>query len=188
MLYHVSPAAGLKVLVPKVSTHGKAYVYAIENMVTGLIFGAKQDDFDFHISTDAHDRPILCECYPDAFRTVYQGKSCSVYVVSDEGFERGRTSWEPELVCESEVPVQEEMIVPDLCERLLAEEAQGHLTIRRYERTDEYRRFIAAHIVDRIIRFNVDLKRIAESDPRFATHYQGIVKLLCSAIDGHLLP
>lgn len=188
MLYHVSPVAGLKSLVPKVSTHGRAYVYAIENMVTGLIFGAKHDDFDFHISTDAHDRPLLCECYPDALRTVYQGKGCSVYAVGNEGFERGRTSWEPELVSEHEVPVQEETVVPDLYERLLAEEVQGRLTIRRYERTDEYRRFIAAHIVDRIIRFDIDLNHIVESDPRFATHYRPIIELLCSATDGHLLP
>ena len=188
MLYHVSPVAGLKNLVPKVSTHGKAYVYAVENLVTGLLFGAKWDDFDFELSTNEQGRPVLCECYPDAFRAIYQGRGCSVYTVDDEGFERGRTSWEPELVCEREVPILEEQAIPDLYERLLREEAQGRLTIRRYERTDAYRRFIAAHIVDRIIRFDIDLHHIAQSDPRFATHYQGVVKLLCSAMDGHLLP
>lgn len=36
MLYHVSPKAGLKILQPHKSTHKKAYVYAIENMVTGI--------------------------------------------------------------------------------------------------------------------------------------------------------
>ena len=46
MLYHVSPFAGLKTLQPKVSTHKVGYVYAIENLVTGLLFGAKWDDFD----------------------------------------------------------------------------------------------------------------------------------------------
>ena len=188
MLYHVSPTAGLKKLTPRVSTHGTAYVYAIENMATGLLFGVRHDDFDFNVSTDSEDRPTICECYPDAFRTVYQGKGCSVYRVDDAGFERGRTNWEPELVCETEVPVLEEMTVPDLHEKLLELEAAGHLTIRRYEHTDEYRHFIAAHIVDRIIRFGIDLTHIVDSDPRFATHYQGIVNLLCSATDGHLLP
>lgn len=67
MLYHVSPNAGMKTLIPHVSTHKKAYVYAVENMVTGLLFGAKQDDFDFVISTDENGIPTVYECYPDAF-------------------------------------------------------------------------------------------------------------------------
>ena len=188
MLYHVSPTAGLKVLVPKVSTHGAAYVYAIENMVTGLLFGVKQDDFDFIISTDDEDRPIICECYPDAFRAIYQGRACSVYEVDEAGFERGRTSWEPELVCGHEVPVRQEIAVPDLYERLLADEAQGRLVIRRYERDAGYRKLVAAHVVDRLIRFGIDLNHAAESDPRFATHYKGVIELLRSASDGHLLP
>lgn len=41
MLYHISDIHNLKTLVPKVSTHGKAYVYAIDNIVTGLLFGYK---------------------------------------------------------------------------------------------------------------------------------------------------
>ena len=188
MLYHVSPTAGLKVLMPKVSTHGTAYVYAIENMVTGLLFGAKCDDFDFDISTNGQGKPVLLECYPDAFRTVYQGRSSSVYMVDDAGFERGRTSWEPELVCGHEVPVLEEIAIPDLYERLLNEEAHGQLIIRRYEHTDEYRQKIAAHIVDRLIRFGIDLDHAAESDPRFTTHYRGIIEQLRLAADGHLLP
>lgn len=52
MLYHVSQTAGLSVLKPHLSSHGKPYVYAIENLVTGLLFGVKQDDFDFLIDTD----------------------------------------------------------------------------------------------------------------------------------------
>lgn len=52
MLYHISKIAGLKILKPQVSTHKKAYVYAIENVVTGLLFGAPHDDFDFIISEE----------------------------------------------------------------------------------------------------------------------------------------
>jgi len=83
MLYHVSATPGLTVLTPRVSSHGKAYVYAIDNLVTGLLFGARHDDFDFLLDTDANGTPEIYECYPDAFRKVYQGKTCSVY-------ERGR--------------------------------------------------------------------------------------------------
>lgn len=68
MLYHVSQKTGLQTLQPHTSTHKKPYVYAIENIVTGLLFGVKQDDFDFIISTDENDKPTIYECYPDAFQ------------------------------------------------------------------------------------------------------------------------
>ena len=186
-LYHVSKTPGLKTLLPRVSTHGKAYVYAIEDLTTGLLFGARQDDFDFHISTDESGKPVVCECYPGAFEKVYKGKSCSVYEVSGEGFLRGMTSWEPELVCGQEVSVLCEIFVEDLYERLLMEEQNGNLTVCRYEFSDGYRQKIAAHIVDRIFRFGIDLEHIAEEDARFAEYYNGIVKALSAAADGRLL-
>ena len=125
MLYHVSPKAGLKTIQPHVSTHKKAYVYAIENMVTGILFGAKQDDFDFIISTDESDTPIIYECYPDALKKIYQGKSCSVYLVDEKDFQRGLTSWNPEFVSEKEVEVISEIVIDDMYQRLLEEEHNG---------------------------------------------------------------
>lgn len=187
MLYHVSQKSGLKVLNPRVSTHKKAYVYAIENMVTGILFGAKQDDFDFIISTDDNDIPVIYECYPDAFRKIYQGKKCSAYEVCEDGFQRGMTSWSPELVCEKEVEVINELIIEDLYQRLVEEEQKGNLKVHRYENNDEYRSMITSHIVDRLIRFEIDLKKCMEQDSRFATYYKGIVQALGKIMDGHLL-
>lgn len=45
ILYHVSSIAGLRVLEPRESSHGKKYVYAIDDLVTGLLFGVRKDDF-----------------------------------------------------------------------------------------------------------------------------------------------
>lgn len=187
MVYHVSPKAGLKTLKPCVSTHKKAYVYAIDNMVTGMLFGAKHDDFDFIISTDEHDTPAIYECYPDAFKKVYQGRSCSVYAVDDHGFQRGVTSWSPELVSEEEVTVIKEIAIGDLYQRLLAEEQNGTLNLFRYEFSDTYRQKIASHIVDRLFRFEIDLRNCIENDARFATYYKDIIQALLSITDGHLL-
>ena len=187
MLYHVSRTSGLKTLQPHGSTHKKAYVYAIDNLVTGLLFGTKQDDFDFIISTDEEGNPTVCECYPNAFQSVYQGKSCSVYEVDEIGFQRGMTSWKPELVCESEVSVMRETVVEDLYKRLLEEEQNGRLKICRYEFSDAYRKKIAAHVVDRLIRFEVDLEKCIEKEGRFSTYYKDIVEALIRVKDGHLL-
>lgn len=188
MLYHVSPKSGLKTIQPHISSHGKAYVYAIENMVTGLLFGVRMDDFDFLITTDDRGVSSVYECYPDAFRHVYQGKACSLYTVDDSGFQRGMTSWSPELVCENEVEVIDETVIDDLYQRLLEEEQKGNLHIIRYEYCDEYRKNIARHIVDRLIRFDIDLNQCIERDTRFARYYKNIVQGLLSLTDGHLLP
>ena len=67
MLYHISKTAGLKALKPQVSTHKKAYVYAVENLVTGLLFGSPHDDLDF-MKSEENGIPVIMECYPDAFR------------------------------------------------------------------------------------------------------------------------
>ncbi len=187
MLYHVSSKAGLKVIQPHISTHQKAYVYAIDNMVTGMLFGAKMDDFDFIISTDETDSPVVYECYPDAFKKVYQGKACSVYAVDDRGFQRGLTSWSPELVSEKEVKVVKEIAVEDLYQRLLSEEQNGTLKLVRYAFNDEYRKKIASHIIDRLFRFQIDLSHCMERDVRFATYYRDILQALVHIMDGSLL-
>lgn len=187
ILYHVSPTPGLTTLTPHVSSHGKSYVYAIDDLTTGLLFGAKKDDFDFLLSTGEDGIPDVFECYPGAFRGVYQGKSCSVYEVSGDTFLRGMTSWEPELVSEAAVPVLREIPVPDLYSALLERERQGALRVHPYSHSPEYRALIASQLVARLIHFNMDLEALPQSDPRFATHFAGLVKALREAMDGHLL-
>ncbi len=185
MIYHVSDTAGLTVLQPKISTHGRAYVYAIENLVSGLLFGAKQDDFDLLICTAENGIPEVYECYPDAFYSVYHGKSCSVYKLREDGFSRGMTSWSPELVCETAVPIKEELRVENLYDRLLEAEKNGELILHRYSRKTEYKKIISEHIVDRLIRFEM-LER-ADKDPRLMQHYGRLINELCRILDGHLL-
>lgn len=186
IVYHVSDTSGIRVLQPRVSTHKRPYVYAIDNLVTGLLFGVRHDDFDFIISTDQEDRPVVYECYPDAFRQKYEGKSCSVYELSKEGFVRGATSWTPELVSEREAPVLREIVVPDLYSRLLEEEKQGNLLLYRYQDMPEYKKRIAVHVVDRLVRFDV-LDGNWEGDIRFAKYFRPLIQGLLGFVDGRLL-
>lgn len=182
MLYHVSPTPGITVLEPRRSTHGTAYVYAIADRVTGLLFGAKQDDFDFCINVEAGE-PALWECYPGALRERYEGKSCTVYEVEEDGFLQGQTGWEPEWVNPEPVRVKKETPVPDLLSELLLAEKNGALVIRRYEDTPEYRRFVSRHVVDRLVRFGcIDTK-----EERLLRHYGQIIALLREAVSGECL-
>lgn len=182
MLYHISRTGGLKVLKPQVSTHEKAYVYALENPVTGLLFGASHDDFDFIIDEEG-GVPSITECYPGALSSIFEGKTCSIYQVSREGFMEGMTSWSPELVCENQVNVISETPVKDLYLRLLEEEKRGSLVIHRYENTPEHKKLVSEHIVDRLIRFDA----LYSDDPRLKKHYGRLMAALIDIMDGHLL-
>lgn len=187
MLYHVSPVAGIKTLEPHLSSHGKAYVYAIADRSVGLVFGARCDDFDFCVNTEDDGVTELVECYPGALERVYRGQACTVYTVDETDFQQGKTGWNPELVCDHSVPVLGEESVPDLYTALLAEEAQGRLRIQRYQANPDYRQRIARHVVDRIIRFGVDVDTIAARDERFSTHFAALVDALRKVMDGSLL-
>lgn len=185
MLYHVSKTHGLKTLLPQISSHGKAYVYAVDNLVTGLLFGAKQDDFDFIIDTDENGTPQIFECYPDAFKIRYQGENCSVYKLADTGFLRGQTGWDAELVCPGPVKVQEEIVIPDLFSALRQAVKDGALHLYPYSSDIVYKAKISEHIVDRLIRFEVlDQKN---PDERFEKYYSRIIHLLKEAISGEYL-
>ena len=186
MLYHVSATPGLNLLEPRISTHGKAYVYAVDNLVTGLLFGAKKDDFDFMLYTNEEGIPVIYECYPNAFFSIYYEKRCSVYEVEEEGFLRGMTGWEPELVCEREVVVKREDRIENLYERLIYEELQGNLIANRFEDNQFYKKKISEHVVDRLIRFDL-IEHMEKEDERGRTYYKEIITGLKSVMDGHLL-
>ncbi len=185
MLYHVSPTAGLTVLEPRASTHGKAWVYATPYLVTGLLFGTRQDDFDLRISTLDDGRTEVCECYPGAFQRVYQGKGCTVYQVSEDGFLQGQTSWSAEWVCPAPVQVKASETVADIHQRLMQEVEQGHMVLRPWAEDAAYKAMITRHVVDRLIRFGA-LDAIRE-DPIRGPHFARLTAALEQVMDGTLL-
>lgn len=184
-LYHASPVQGLTSLEPRVSTHGKPLVYAVDNPVLALLFGAKKDDFDFIQDLSPEGVPRLHECYEGAFEKIYKGQSSSLYTLDGKGFQKGQTGWEPEYVSEDAVEVAEENYIPDLYMRLLEEEHADHLLIRRYENNPDYRERIARHVTDRLIRFGI--LDLPEPDERIRKHYGGILELLKEARSGQKL-
>jgi hypothetical protein len=153
-LYHASKNQGLRILLPRESTHGAPYVYATQSLAMALLFGAKKDDFDF-LMDEENGRPRLYECYPDAFEQVYAHEFCSVYEVDGNLFARHDAVWHAEYIAESPVPVLKETKVFDLHGQLMEEISRGHLILHRYRTNPEYKRKIANHIVDRLIRFEV---------------------------------
>ncbi len=173
MLYHASQTSGLKELTPHISTHGKPYVYAIAGRLTAMLFGAPKDDFDF-IMDEKDGKPVIYECYPDAFKTVYLGRSCSLYEVDEDGFLRGKTSWAPECVCEHAVPVVKETVVDDLFDELTRAVRNGELVINAYRDDAEYKSLIREQISARVALWGLTEEQL-RSDKRFARYHNKLL-------------
>lgn len=173
MLFHASTQAGLKELHPQTSTHGKAYVYAINNRLTALLFGAPKDDFDL-LMDEQDGKPVIYECYPDALKKVYGGKACSLYAVAEDGFLTGQTGWEPELVCEHAVPVLAEERIADLYEAIAGAIRAGDCILCAYSQSEGYRRFLKEELGERIQAFGITQAQM-DADPRFQLYFNDIL-------------
>ena len=68
-LYHVSDVPNLKILEPRVSTHGQPFVYATPYLEFALFFGSKKSkgDFDGMYGINKQGKPYFYEAYKNAF-------------------------------------------------------------------------------------------------------------------------
>ena len=171
MIYHASKQAGLKELIPQVSTHGKKYVYAINNRITAIFFGAPKDDFDI-LMDEVNEKPVIYECYPNALKRIYLGKSCSLYGVMEKGFLFNQTGWAPELVCEHTVPVVCEEKIEDIYEEIMISIEKGDCIFHKYSEDEAYQQFLRDELLERIKDFSLaDLK----ADPRFELYFHSLL-------------
>lgn len=173
LLFHASKTARLKKLVPHISTHGKPYVYAIKNRLTALLFGAPKDDFDI-LMDESDGKTTVFECYPNALYKIYYGKSCSLYTVKEDGFLSAQTGWKPELVCEHEVPVENEEIIADIYDEILAAVQNGDCVLHRYSDDEEYIKFIRDELSARITLFGLTKEQL-QNDMRFVLYHNKLL-------------
>lgn len=169
-LYHASNISGLRVLTPHISTHGKEYVYAVNSRVLAMLFGTPKDDFDLLTDVE-HEKIVVYECYPDALKKVYNGKQCSVYEVSADGFLHGITGWDAELVNPKPVSVIQEERVDDIFVRIMEAANTGELVIHHYADNKEYQSFLCDELQERIQAFGMTEEDM-DTDPRFLRYHK----------------
>ena len=81
MFYHISSKKGLTELEPRVSTHGKAWVYALTDPVIGLVFagrdnlGNKEDDSFIQLGTTKDNIPYIYELYNGCLDEIFKNKN-----------------------------------------------------------------------------------------------------------------
>lgn len=173
MLYHASKLHDLNELKPHISTHGKAYVYAIRSELMAMLFGTPKDDFDVLIDAE-NGKVVLHECYPDALKTVYEGKSCSLYTVEEANFQEGLTGWDEELVCSVPVTVQSEKRIEDIYKQLMAEVEKENCEIHFFERSEEYLSFLRDELQERVDAFGID-EEYRKKDSRFIKYHNQLL-------------
>jgi hypothetical protein len=130
-VFHASRMQGLKIIEPRVSTHGTPWIYAARDEVTASMFLGQHQDFILgsgYIGT----QPYIVERFAGAFSRAKAGASGSIYVLDGSSFQSGRTSWHAEVVSEQSLEPLRETVVPDAAEHLLEFERSGRLSIYRF--------------------------------------------------------
>ncbi len=133
-VYHASKQQGLKVITPRVSTHGRPWVYATKDPVMAACFlGELGGDFTCAVGRDPETgKPFICERFEGAFELRYGGVRGSIYVLPGDTFLEGQTGWEEEVVSPEPVVPVKEIRVADALAHLLQLAEEDRLIIKRY--------------------------------------------------------
>ena len=167
--YHCSPTPGLKVLQPRKPESFKkpAAVYLTTLLPMALMYGIRNYEYTYGYTREG--QIYLDEYFPNALETLYRGKSASLYICAPN--ETKSTKIPNEIVSFTEVPVLQEVRIPDVCEALLEQERLGTLVIHRYhELSDKKLEWIRKAEAD-IIR---EMQLIGKDGPiadYYHTHY-----------------
>ena len=98
-----------------------------------LMYGVR--NFEYTYGYTKEGQIYYEEYFPEALKILYKGKYASLYICNPDHVEP--TQIPNEAVTSLEVPVQEEIFIPDVYEALLEQERKGGLMIRKYEQLNE---------------------------------------------------
>ncbi len=128
--YHCSPTPGLLTLQPRKpeSFQKPNAVYLTTLLPMALMYGIRNYEYTYGYTQEG--QIYLDEYFPNALEILYRGKSASLYICAPN--ETKSTKIPNEIVSFTEVPVLQEVRIPDVCEALLEQERLGTLVIHRY--------------------------------------------------------
>jgi len=137
-VYHASKIQGLKVLEPRVSSHEKAWVYAMEKPEHCSLFLGNCNDLINQIGPLRNGVPYIVERFKDSLLFAYKDKNGSIYTLDAANFKKGMTSFDLELVSENPCEVIKEDKIQDSLDNILKLESEGKLTIYRYPEVPDF--------------------------------------------------
>ena len=112
--YHGSDQMDLNIIKPKISTHGKKYVYATKYKNLALIFLSRWNDFLLTLGTNIIKNNLkitLVERHKNIIKDVFQNKNGTIYTLESDNFKQIPDMWEFEYISEKEeIPIKMEII------------------------------------------------------------------------------
>ena len=147
-VYHGSPVGGLTYIEPKVSTHGKNWVYATKDKGIALTFLQKWNDYLLNqsISNGNHE---LTERLPNILEEIYKGKSGFLYYLDSANFLEGQTSFSPEVVSDKREKVLHCEFIEDCYAKLCEMELNNEITLFRYPNRSPHIPFDDSDLVEK---------------------------------------
>lgn len=138
-LYHCSPTPGLTVLRPSVTKFfGKPkQVCLTASLSMALLYGIKHYEYTYGYTREG--QIYYEEYFPNALEELYRCKAASLYTCTLRP-DMEKTQMPNEYVTPSEVPVEGETAIPDVCAALLEQERLGTLKIVRWAEMSPARR------------------------------------------------
>lgn len=132
--YHCSANGEIEEFEPKISSHGKAYVYATPNKSLALVFGVKgHNDFWIHpLYNHENNTCTFIEMSPNALAKYYRNKRAYLYTVKRDEFTE-TTGWKGEICSPNPVKPLKVEYIEDLEQAILEEQKQGSLTVVPFE-------------------------------------------------------
>lgn len=170
-VYHSSKKQGLKSIEPRVSTHGKSWIYAMKKPEYCLMFLGNHGDIINQ--TGLKDGvPFIAERFKGALKYAYKDLHGSIYTLEGADFKTGQTTFSCELVCDHICDVVKEEKIENALEKILQLESKGKITIYRYptlpswmpndksdlvEKVVEWARKPGSTILEKIKQFHPDI-------------------------------
>ena len=130
-VYHSSKTPGLKIIEPRVSTHGNSWIYAMEKPEDCLMFLGNHGD-TINQTGFTNEVPYIAERFNGAFQYAYKDKTGSIYTLDGLDFKVGMTTFTHEFVCDHSCKVIEEKKIENALKDILQLELEGKIKIYRY--------------------------------------------------------
>lgn len=131
-IYHGSSKQGLKLIAPRLSSHGKKWVYATSDIAIASVFIRKYLLGDIATMMGVTPHTYVCERFEGALKLLYQGVKGSIYTLPGEFFRQKEETYELEVVSDQAVIPFNEVKIEDNLEFLRQLEQKSKLKIYRY--------------------------------------------------------
>ena len=132
IVFHGSPIKGLSEIIPRVSTHGKNYVYATENKLLAALFTQKWNDFLLNVGYDSEGNLEIVERCKNSLNDIYKNKIGVIYSLNSDNFIANVTGFDKEVVSENSQIVIAYEEINDSYEYIRQSELDGALKVYYY--------------------------------------------------------